>query len=301
MSKINLIKPEKISLKNHPTLNEKWLQETISKDPSLLGFGDLIVKDKERIQPTAGRLDLLLQDPDLYKRYEVEIQLGKTDESHVIRTIEYWDIERKRYPQYEHCAIIIAEEITSRFLNVISLFNGHIPLIAIQLNAYKVNDEYFLTFTKVLDEISLGLIDEDEEVSETADRNYWETQRGTAKTIKAVDNFYDIIKEILPGYNLKYNKHYIGLEKDSIPDNFIIFRAKKSFMRAEIRLEESEELEKEMEQEGLDLLDYDKRGKRYRIKFTTNEISKKREFIEKIIKKAKGIKIEEDDYENTDK
>lgn len=300
MSKINLIKPEKISLKNHQTLNETWLQETISKDPSLLGFGDLIMKDKERIQPTDGKLDLLLQDPDLYKRYEVEIQLGKTDESHVIRTIEYWDIERKRYPQYEHCAIIIAEEITSRFLNVISLFNGHIPLIAIQLNAYKVNDEYFLTFTKVLDEISLGLIDEDEEVSETADRNYWETDRGTAKTMEAVDNFYKIIKEILPGYNLKYNKHYIGLEKDSIPDNFVIFRAKKSFMSAEIRLEESEELEKEMEKEELDLLDYDKRGKRYRIKFTTNEISKKREFIEKIIKKAKGIKIDEDNPENTE-
>ena len=48
-------------------------------------------------------------------------------ESHIIRTIEYWDIERKRYPQYEHCAVLVAEDITSRFLNVISLFNGTIP------------------------------------------------------------------------------------------------------------------------------------------------------------------------------
>jgi hypothetical protein len=63
-----------------------------------------------------GRLDLLLQDVDTNRRYEVEIQLGKTDESHIIRTIEYWDIERKRYPQYDHCAVIIAEDITSRFL-----------------------------------------------------------------------------------------------------------------------------------------------------------------------------------------
>ena len=68
----------------------------------------------------AGRLDLLLEDPDpeAATRYEVEIQLGATDESHIIRTVEYWDIERKRYPQYEHCAVIIAEEVTSRFLNV---------------------------------------------------------------------------------------------------------------------------------------------------------------------------------------
>jgi len=42
------------------------------------------------------------------RRYEVEIQLGATDESHIIRTIEYWDIERKRYPQYEHTAVIVA-------------------------------------------------------------------------------------------------------------------------------------------------------------------------------------------------
>ncbi len=75
----------------------------------------LVLRDSERPQTGAGRLDLLLQDADASRRYEVEIQLGKTDESHVIRTIEYWDVERKRYPQYEHVAVIVAEDITSRF------------------------------------------------------------------------------------------------------------------------------------------------------------------------------------------
>ncbi len=130
LEKYNMIEPEEISLKNHPILNAAWLQEVIAYNTEILGLGDLIVKDKERIQAPGGRLDLLLQDVDTFKRYETEIQLGKTDETHIIRTIEYWDVERKRYPQYEHCAVIIAEEITSRFLNVISLFNGMIPLIA---------------------------------------------------------------------------------------------------------------------------------------------------------------------------
>ena len=170
---INLIRPEKVNLKDHPILTESWLQDIIAKNPEIIGLGDLSLKDKERKQIRAGRLDILLQDPDINKRYEVEIQLGKTDESHIIRTIEYWDIERKRYPQYEHCAVIIAEEITSRFLNVIGLFNGTIPLIAIQLTAYKSGDDYFLTFNKVLDEMSLGLVDDDEEISEVTDRNYW--------------------------------------------------------------------------------------------------------------------------------
>ena len=118
----------KVSLQNHPVLDERWVQDRIADDPAMLGLGNVIVKDMERKQQRAGRLDLLLQDPDDNHRYEVEIQLGKTDESHIIRTIEYWDIERKHYPQYEHTAVIVAEDVKSRFLNVIGLFNGMIPL-----------------------------------------------------------------------------------------------------------------------------------------------------------------------------
>jgi hypothetical protein len=92
-----------------------------------LGLGDLVLRDRERRQTKAGRLDLLLQDPNSYKRYEVELQLGPTDETHIIRCIEYWDIERKRYPQYEHCAVLVAEDITSRFLNVVSLVTPKHP------------------------------------------------------------------------------------------------------------------------------------------------------------------------------
>lgn len=290
---MNIIKPEKLYLKRHPVLNESWLQDIIAKDPAILGLGDLDLKDKERKQPNAGRLDLLLQDTDINKRYEVEIQLGKTDESHIIRTIEYWDIERKRYPQYEHCAVIVAEEITSRFLNVISLFNGHIPLIAIQITAYKIKDEVFLTFTKILDEISYGLVAEDEEINEIADRNYWETIKGTSKTVKLVDKFIELIVSIIPGYQAKYNKHYIGLAKDNITDNFIIFRAKKSFMRCEIRMEQSEQIENDIEQTGLTLLDYDKRSRRYRIKLTEKEIEKHHAFLLELIRSSKGITTEE--------
>lgn len=227
MSKINLIQPEKVSLKDHPILTESWLQNRIAENPEIIGLGDLILKDKERKQLRAGRLDILLQDPEINKRYEVEIQLGKTDESHIIRTIEYWDIERKRYPQYEHCAVIIAEEITSRFLNVISLFNGTIPLIAIQLTAYKLEDKYFLTFNKILDEVSLGLVDDDEEISEVTDRNYWETKKGIPKTVKIVDEALDLITEVIPSYQLKYNKFYIGLAQNGRADNFLFSEQKR--------------------------------------------------------------------------
>ena len=68
--------PEEINLKTDPNYNEKWVQEIIAKDPTILGLGELVLRDKERIQPRAGRLDLLLQDPKSLRRYEVELQLG---------------------------------------------------------------------------------------------------------------------------------------------------------------------------------------------------------------------------------
>jgi hypothetical protein len=71
---------ERIALRLHPELNEKWVQELIAADPSIIGLGDLVLREKERIQPRAGRLDLLLQDLETKRRYEVEIQLGPTDE-----------------------------------------------------------------------------------------------------------------------------------------------------------------------------------------------------------------------------
>lgn len=292
MTKINLIQPQKVNLKEHPILSETWLQDIIAKNPEIIGLGDLILKDKERKQIRAGRLDILLQDPEINKRYEVEIQLGKTDESHIIRTIEYWDIERKRYPQYEHCAVIIAEEITSRFLNVIGLFNGTIPLIAIQLTAYKNGDDYFLTFNKVLDEMNLGLVDEDEEISEVTDRNYWETKKGTPKTVKIVDEALNLITEVISGYQLKYNKFYIGLVQNGRADNFILFRAKKNFTRMEIRLEKSEELENEIENRGIELMDYDKRYGKYRVKITSSDLKKHKEFFKNLIRKSKDIPIQ---------
>jgi len=286
MPDINLIRPERISLQNHPILNEAWVKKIIAEDPSILGIGDLSLKDMERSQPRAGRLDLLLQDPESTMRYEVEIQLGKTDESHIIRTIEYWDIEKKRYPQYEHYAVIVAEDITSRFLNVISLLNGSIPIIAIQLNAYKIDDKYFLTFTKILDQIDLGYVDEDEEHIEITDRNYWETLKGTKETVSMADNILQYINFFAPGIKLNYTKFYIGLSKDGRPYNFSALRPKKYFLRLEIRLEKTEEIDKEIEEAEIDLLDYNVRRGMYRLNLKEEDIVKNQVLITNLLKLA---------------
>ncbi len=200
-----LISLERIKLEGCPQINEKMIQSFIFDNPSVLGLGDLSTIQREKIQPTGGRLDLLLAD-DSGTRYEVEIQLGATDPSHIIRTIEYWDTERKRYPQYDHCAVIVAEEITGRFMNVISLFNGSIPLIALQLSAYKQGDNFSLVFTRILDRISYA--NEEDEQLEVTDRRWWEG-KSTPKMLKEVDSIFGDLQEIIGGFELKYNKFYI--------------------------------------------------------------------------------------------
>jgi len=276
---------ETISIKNHQELNERWIQDRIAENPSILGLGDLVLKDRERLQPRAGRLDLLLQDVDSNQRYEVEVQLGATDESHIIRTIEYWDIERKRYPQYDHTAVIVAEDITSRFLNVISLFNGMIPIVAIQMKALRAGDKVGLVFTKVLDQMVLGYVDEDEEVQEPTDRSYWEN-RGSKKTLALVDKLYEIAKTHDPDLELKYNKFYIGLAKDNVANNFVVFRPKKGFLRIEPRLKNTPEKQENLEAAGLDVMDYDRRWGRYRIRLKPDELDKHEDILTEVIAEA---------------
>ena len=275
-----------IQLKNHPELNERWLQDIIADDTSIIGIGDVILKDKERIHHHAGRLDLLLQDADGIDRYEVEIQLGATDESHIIRSIEYWDIERKRYPQYNHTAVIIAEDITSRFLNVISLFNGSIPLMAIQVSAIQTAEGVGLHFTKVLDVQQLGLVDEDEEVAEITDRDYW-LKRGTPKTVEMADKILSNIIEFDPDAEFNYNKFYIGLKFNGRSKNYSIFRPKKNFLGVAIKLPQTEENDEIINQAEITTLDYDNARGNYRLKINERELDKKLETIKQLIFNAK--------------
>ena len=281
------MKLETVSLKKNPTLTEKWVQDQIADTPSILGLGDLTLRDKERIQPNAGRLDLLLQDPETLKRYEVEIQLGATDETHIIRTIEYWDIERKRYPQYEHAAVIVAEDITSRFLNVIQLFNGAVPLIALKVTAYKVGAEYALTFVKVIDEMVYGLVDGDEPVAEPTDKAYWETKRGTKTTLALTDELMQIVKEVEPKAELKYNKYYIGLSVDKAPRTFITFTPAKAHVIMAIKLSKTKEVDEQLDEAELNTLKYDGAWKQYRIKVGSMVEGKQRETLLDLTRQSK--------------
>lgn len=197
----------------------------------------------------AGRLDLLLRDAD-GRRYEVELMLGTVDASHIMRTLEYWDIERKRYPQYDHCAVIVAEEINARFLNVIGLFNSHIPIIAVQMAAFEVGDHLTLTFVKVLSEIESA---EDEEVDDEppTDRQYWQG-RVRESHLQLLDECFAAIRRVVPDVELGYRKHFIGLTCNGISNNFVFFPSLKTNPTASVKISDRDAWLSRLQDAGID-------------------------------------------------
>ena len=51
-------------------LDERWLQDRINEDPSILGLGDISIVQRERRQTSGGRIDFLMSDPETNTMYE---------------------------------------------------------------------------------------------------------------------------------------------------------------------------------------------------------------------------------------
>jgi len=280
-----LIIPKAISLMDQPELSERWVEDQIVANPTLLGLGEVEVRGRQRAQPKAGRLDLLLEDAETKKRFELELQLGRCDESHIIRAIEYWDFERKRYPQYEHCAVLVAEDITSRFLNVIHLFNGIIPFIAIRMQAHQLDDGIALTFTKVVDELELGEDDSAAIVKGTTTKADWESEV-PKEMLDMVDSLHKVLLTHDAQYELKYNKYYIGLARNGVVNNFLRFKPKQHFLNLFFSCPQSAELEKDMETAGLDLINYDQKWRECNVRITPKEFHSQEKLLAQIVQKA---------------
>jgi hypothetical protein len=83
-------------------------------------------------------------------------------------------------------------------------------------------------FTKVVDDFSRGLVDEDEDAEAApTDRAYWE-RRGSKRTVQLADQLLSIARKFEPSIDLKYNKFYIGISRDGQPFNFVAFRPRKA-------------------------------------------------------------------------
>jgi hypothetical protein len=203
--------------------DEFWLRDQIVANPSSLGVcvgvEDLEVLVVERKQSSGGRLDLLLRDPEDDSMYEVELMLGETDESHIIRTIEYWDNEHRRWPEREHRAVLVAESFARRFFNVIQLLSQSIPLIAIQVNLVEAEGHRVLHFSKLLD-----VYEEPEpppvSPEPPVDEAYW--RQTSPWTLDIARDFLDVAKPELPDATLKFVRSHVAIRAGK--SNYNYFR-----------------------------------------------------------------------------
>ncbi len=265
-------------------VTESWLESQIENEPSILRLGDVAIIERQRRQEKAGRLDLLLEDDSGDKRYEVELMLGSTDESHLIRTVEYWDFERRKWPGYEHCAVLIAEDVTTRFLNVISLFSGSVPFVVIQVNALQVDGKLVLNFVKVLDSRTLRT-DEARELKEKAtDRAYWISRASTA-TVDLAEKCIAIINEVATvPRKPSYNKYYIGLNDGIRPGNFVTFKPRKSVLRVKFEaLSTTEPWLKRLQDSGLES---EVKNEDLRVFLTAKDFDDRRELLTELLQEA---------------
>jgi hypothetical protein len=254
---LTFTRAEILSLKTHSDFSEKWLQERICDDPSILGLGEVEWVAVEKSLPRSGRLDLLLHDDQLNRRYEAELMLGATDPSHIIRCIEYWDVERRRYPAYDHVAVLIAEDITSRFLNVMALLAGSIPLIALQMSALKIDDKVVLHFTRVLDQTTLRSDDEYElgeragRGATEADRTWWE-QRSTPTILALCDELLKMIEEVSgQPHRMRYRKRVIDLVAERDNSRYVWCQPRKTLLHIGAYVVHPEAWVKRYEEAGL--------------------------------------------------
>jgi hypothetical protein len=183
--------------------DEYWLQDLIYENPHILGLGNLQAVNKEKKQSSGGRLDILLKDPEDNTMYEVEVMLGETDPSHIIRSIEYWDNEKRKYPQRQHFSVLIAESFDRRYFNIVQIISLHIPMIAIQADLLEADGEYIMTFTKMLDVYVEP--EEDEAVTMVNESSWSDKSKWTLDSVK------EFSRTITENSTLNFTQSYISI------------------------------------------------------------------------------------------
>jgi hypothetical protein len=146
----------------------------------------------------------------------------------------------------------VAEDVTSRFLNVIQLFSGSIPILAIQVSCIRVGEMTTVNFIRLVDSTKLRIDDRLTATAKATDRNYWLTRVGQTVLGLADDCLTMINEAAKRKRSLNYNKGFIGLTDGAQSNNFVLFLPRKSFLRFRAALNPVEPWTKRLQQSGLD-------------------------------------------------
>ena len=100
------------------------------------------------------------------------------------------------------------------------------------------------------------------------------------------DQILALAQQFDSSLELKYNKFYIGLARNGRAFNFVTVRPKKQFIRIQIKLPYTVEMNEKLENTGLDVMDYDTRNGEFRIRLKPGEITKNKDILLVIMQEA---------------
>jgi hypothetical protein len=101
-----------------------------------------------------------------------------------------------------------------------------------------------------------------------------------------VDELLEMVRALSPHLELKYNKFYIGLATNGQPNNFVVFKPQKNAIRIEPRVQKTDDVGTALESAGLDVMDYDNRWGRYRIRLEKGDVTKHRDLLRQLFEAA---------------
>ncbi len=278
MSMKKLQRASKASLENEG-IKEGTIRDWIGDNPDVLDLGPVIDNAVKEQVLGRGRVDLVLESSDSH--YVTEIQRGKLDADHVTRILEYWDLYRRQKPDTKCIAVLIAEDVTSRFLNVISLFNTHIPIVVIQMEALRINDssDVYLNFVTVM-----HLQGRDDE-SDPGNRGYWEDR--AEQTMPIANTFIDIAREVETSIEPDYLKSFISLRCDGKSRSFLRLKPQVKKLLVEVNTPECEATRK-LADAGMDVKGINTQGW-FGVALTKEDVEGSRDPIKDLIREAHSL------------
>ena len=101
--------------------------QKIAANPTALGLGDLEVR--------SSASGLLLEDPAEAILYAVRVCADPVTDASIIRLVEYWAAVRREYPGRRCIAVFAAEQMSTRYRDVLAAITGAVPLLVLEMSS----------------------------------------------------------------------------------------------------------------------------------------------------------------------
>jgi hypothetical protein len=116
--------------------DEAWMSTWLAEEPSRLGLGELSAADGDE---DGDASTFVATDED--RCFSVDVQLGELEPSRGFGVLDHWARNRVRHPDKSHVAVLVTEVVSDRYQTTLETLAEHLPLVVIELQAWKGENE----------------------------------------------------------------------------------------------------------------------------------------------------------------